>query len=81
MSAKTIAAAQFKAECLRLIEQMNRDHEPVTITRHGKPVAVLTPVPDEASAHPLVGALRGTVTRYDDPFAPATDAADWTATQ
>ena len=26
-----------------------------------------------------IGALRGTVLRYDDPFAPAADPADWNA--
>lgn len=75
---KTVAAAQFKAECLRLIEEMNRDREPLTITRRGKPVAVLSPAED-MPARPLIGALRGSVTRYDEPFAPAADAGDWAA--
>lgn len=81
MTAKTIAAARFKAECLRLIEQMRHDREPVTITRHGKPVAVLSPVPEQDGANPLIGALRGTVLRYDEPFAPAADPDDWNATR
>lgn len=78
VAVKTIAAAQFKAECLRLIEAMNRDHEPVTITRRGKPVAVLSPVVDEPR-RPLIGALRGSVKRYDAPFAPAAAPGDWAA--
>lgn len=78
MPSKHIGAAQFKAECLRVIEQMNKDHEPVTITRRGKPVAELRPVAT-AKASSIIGALRGSVGRYDDPFAPATDAADWDA--
>jgi hypothetical protein len=32
-SSKTIAAAHFKAQCLRIIEQMSRDREPVTMSR------------------------------------------------
>lgn len=75
---KTIAAARFKADCLRLIEEMNRDREPLTITRRGRPVAVLSPAED-APTRPLIGALRGSVTRYDEPFAPAIEAADWSA--
>lgn len=78
MQTKTIAAARFKAECLRVIEQMERDHEPVTITRRGRPVAMLTPLPP-TDARPLFGALKGTVLRFDDPFAPAADPEDWHA--
>ncbi len=75
---KTVAATQFKAECLKLIEAMNRDGEPITITRRGKPVAVLSPAV-ETPPRSLIGAARGSVRRYDDPFAPAADVGDWDA--
>ncbi|MDF1633522.1 type II toxin-antitoxin system Phd/YefM family antitoxin [Mycoplana sp. MJR14] len=75
---KSVAATEFKATCLRLIDEMNADGEPVVITRHGKPVAVLSPaVPAEGKS--VFGALKGSVLRYDDPFAPAADADDWAA--
>ena len=78
MSGKTIGAARFKAECLHLIDQISRDREPVTITKRGKPVAMLKPI-EPAEPSSIIGALRGTVLRYDDPFAPALDPADWNA--
>lgn len=78
MSARIVAAARFKAECLRLIDEMNETGEPVTITRRGKPVAVLSPI-QPAPARTLIGASRGVVTRYDGPFEPAADEGDWTA--
>ena len=74
---KKIAAAEFKAKCLRVIEQMNRDHQPVTITKRGQPVAVLSPVKPDDKPASLWGAMRGTVLRYDDPFAPAVDPDEW----
>lgn len=77
-SDKIVSAARFKAECLRLIEQMGRDREPVTITRRGRPVAVLTPVEEEAPRE-LFGAMKGAVLRYDDPFSPALDPSEWNA--
>ena len=77
---KTMGAAEFKATCLRVIKQMREDGEPVTITNRGRPVAVLAPPPPAADARPpIVGAMRGTVLKYDDPFLPAADPADWTA--
>ena len=78
MSARIVPAAQFKAECLRLIDEMNESGEPVTITRRGKPVAVLSPI-QSSPARTLIGASRGVVTRYDEPFEPAADAGDWAA--
>jgi antitoxin (DNA-binding transcriptional repressor) of toxin-antitoxin stability system len=77
-SAKTVAAARFKAECLRIIEQMGRDREPVTITRRGRAVAVLAPVAPAAPSS-IIGALKGSVLRYEDPFGPASPPEDWNA--
>ena len=76
---KRIGAAEFKAKCLRVIEKMNRDHQPVTITKRGEPVAVLSPVETDGKPASIWGAMRGTVLRYDDPFAPAVDPATWNA--
>ena len=72
----TIAAARFKADCLKVIDQMSRDHKPVTITKRGVPVVTLSPVaPNRPIA--IIGALAGTVLRYDDPFSPVLPASDW----
>lgn len=76
---KTIGAAEFKAACLRVIDTMNRDHEPVIITKRGKPVAMLTPVKEPGKRRSIIGAMRGTVLRFDDPFSPAADQDEWNA--
>ncbi len=78
MSDRTIGAAQFKADCLKLIDQMSHDRQPVTITKRGRPVATLSPVESGAPGS-IIGAMRGSVLRYDDPFAPALDPESWTA--
>ena len=76
---KTIRATEFKARCLRVIAQLNKDHEPVTITKRGRPVAILSPLPSNNAAVPIIGAMRGSVLAYDDPFRPAADPSDWAA--
>jgi prevent-host-death family protein len=78
---KTIAATEFKARCLRLIDEMGRDHQSVTITRRGRPVAVLSPVDQRKEPASIIGAMAGTVLRYDDPFAPAVDQDEWSASR
>ena len=35
---------QFKAKCLGIVERVQRNKERVTISRHGKPAAMLIPI-------------------------------------
>ncbi|RWX78750.1 type II toxin-antitoxin system Phd/YefM family antitoxin [Neorhizobium lilium] len=79
MNEKIIAAAEFKATCLRLIDEMNSDGQPITITKRGKPVAKLVPASDAVKIEPLWGYMKGTVLHYEDPFAPAIDPDEWEA--
>lgn len=74
---KTVGAAEFKARCLRLIKRMNQDREPLTVTNRGRPVAIVSPLPEQSRSASIVGAMAGTVLAYDDPFAPAADPSEW----
>ena len=74
---KTVGAAEFKARCLRLIKQMNQDREPLTVTNRGRPVAILSPLPEQARSASVIGAMAGTVLAYEDPLAPAADPSEW----
>lgn len=63
-----ISAAQFKAECLKLMDQVEKTRKPIIITKHGRPVAQLAPVPaDEGS---LFGYMKGTTRVGGDVMAP-----------
>jgi prevent-host-death family protein len=55
MTPKTIGAAQFKQQCLALLDSVGP--EGIVITKHGKPVAKLIPV--ETESRDLLEALRG----------------------
>lgn len=77
---KTVGVAVFRRTCARLIAQVSEEREPITITRHGRPVALLTPVPrPDDGGEPIIGALKGSVLGYDDPCAPTADPAEWDA--
>ena len=73
---KTVSATDFKAKCLRLINDMREDGESVTITNRGRAVAILSPAPRTREQPSLPGALRGSVLGYDDPYLPAADSTD-----
>jgi prevent-host-death family protein len=53
---KTIAAGKFKAQCLALLDRVARTHEPLVVTKRGRPVAKLVPVEPE-SAPSLLGSI------------------------
>jgi prevent-host-death family protein len=65
---KKVAATEFKAKCLKLIDQVHDTGKPITITKRGKPVAVLQPLAVEDEMPWLK--LRGTVKWFGDPFSP-----------
>ena len=76
----TVSATEFKAKCLALIDDMNRTKIPVVVTRRGKRVAEVRPVIAESNdQRSLIGWMKGSVLRYDDPFAPAVDPNEWNA--
>ena len=82
MAARQVSATEFKARCLRIIKELNRDGGSVTITNRGRPVAVLSPVPVPGEKPSLfIGMMRGTVLRYEEPFEPAAPPSDWSASR
>jgi prevent-host-death family protein len=60
---ETLTVTQFKARCLELFDRLNaRRLDKVTVTRRGKPVAVVTPVSSaEVEARAVHGSMAGMV--------------------
>lgn len=54
-----IKAAEFKAKCLELMDQVAESHQEIVITKRGKPIAKLVPVEDKP-LKPLFGSMAGT---------------------
>jgi prevent-host-death family protein len=75
---KVVSVSEFKAHCLRLIDEMQQDGEPLTITRRGKVVAEVVPK-REVPLKPVFGLLKNDAYRFDDPFTPVSDMEEWDA--
>lgn len=58
-----VTAAEFKAKCLKLIEQVATTHEELIITKRGIPMAKMIPL--NRSQNPF-GALKNTVIIKND---------------
>jgi prevent-host-death family protein len=63
----TIGAGEFKAKCLKLLDQVAEDRKPLVITKRGRPVAKLVPMEPKVE---LFGALRGSGTILGDIISP-----------
>lgn len=74
---KTIPAGQFKARCLRVMDEVRRGREPVIITKKGVPVAKL--VPAEGPPVGIFGCMAGTAEIVGDIEAPVLPADRWSA--
>ncbi len=66
---KTMAISQFKAQALKIIDQIAQDHETMIITKRGKPLARILPYEEkEYTAKP--GQLADTLVFEEDIVAP-----------
>jgi len=53
-----IGAGEFKAKCLRLLDEVQQSRREIVITKRGKPVARLVPVDEERPT--IFGRMKGT---------------------
>ncbi len=72
---KTIAATEFKARCLAVLDEVHSTREPVLITKRGKPVARFMPAGKPAK---FIGRLKGKIKIVGDILSPIVPAEDWT---
>jgi prevent-host-death family protein len=66
-----VSAAEFKAKCLKLMDEVQAGGEPITITKRGKPVATVIPADVKRSGEKpgvdkLFGSMKGTVTKLGE---------------
>jgi prevent-host-death family protein len=75
MKVTTVSVTEFKAKCLALVDQMDKEGGSVTVTKRGRPVAVLSPVRKEQWKSPA-GMWAGKVKLSDFPDADTADLWD-----
>ncbi len=72
---KQMPAGEFKAQCLAVMDKVQKTGEPVLITKHGKPVAKLVPAP--SASEDIFGYMTGKVKIVGDIVGPVTPLDDW----
>ena len=71
---RKMAAAQFKARCLVVMDHVAKSRQPVVITKHGKPVVKV--VPANQREDEIFGALSG-VARIAGDIENTVPAGEW----
>ncbi|MGH7319951.1 MAG: type II toxin-antitoxin system Phd/YefM family antitoxin [Candidatus Rokuibacteriota bacterium] len=72
---RKMPAGEFKARCLRVMEEVKKYRAPVLITKKGRPVAKLVP-PDEPTTD-VFGCMAGTAEIVGDVEAPVVSVRAW----
>lgn len=67
-AAQQVPAGEFKAKCLKLMEEVNMKHIKIVITKRGNPIAKLVPIDDTPTN--LFGCMKGSVTIQGDIISP-----------
>jgi prevent-host-death family protein len=72
----TIAAGEFKAKCLKLLDQVAAERQTLVITKHGRAVAQVVPMPPRVDPF---GYMRGSGIVIGDIISPLEN--EWEAAQ
>jgi prevent-host-death family protein len=75
MKTKTMAAGEFKAKCLKVMDQVQARRESVVITKRGKPVAKLVPI--DVADDPIFGFMKGKGKIVGDIVSPILTLEEW----
>ena len=59
MVQRTVSATEFKAKCLSMITELDQQGGSITVTKRGRPVAVLSPPPKRKRRKSLMGSWAG----------------------
>jgi prevent-host-death family protein len=63
-----IAAGEFKAKCLAVLDEVQRQRREIVITKRGRPVAKLVPIVDTPAS--FIGSMEGTMEIVGDIVSP-----------
>lgn len=72
-----VNAAEFRANCFKMLDQVTLTHREVIITKRGKPVAKLVHFAQQNDKDPLLGSMEGLVETIGDLTEPVLENGAW----
>ncbi len=81
MNSKVVPAGAFKQGCLAMLDEVEAQHCEIVITKRGRPVARLVPMPDPAETESkMLAELRKhsrVLVSEKELLSPSSEIADW----
>jgi len=68
-TSRSVAATEFKATCLALMDEVSEQGTEITVTKHGRPIAKLVPIVD-AAPRSIFGCMKGMILWHGDIVSP-----------
>lgn len=75
---RTVPAGEFKAKCLKLIDEVNESGDTLIVTKRGRPVVEVRPAPPAGKRKSIIGAMKGEIQILGDIISPI-DGLEWDA--
>ena len=79
MDPESLSISEFKATCLKVLEQVRRTGKSVLVTKRGEPIALVVPPSPPQPESGWLGAFAGAASIVGDVVSPAADDTDWEA--
>ena len=64
---RQMGAGEFKAKCLRVMDEVQESGQPVIVTKRGKPVGKFVPITEGIKKDDFLGRLEGIIQINGDP--------------
>ena len=74
---QTISISEFKATCLKIINQVKNTGISVIVTKRGKPYALVTRPPIQKNNGSWIGSYRDQIKIIGDILEPVVDEKEW----
>ncbi len=77
---RTMAAGEFKAKCLRIMDELNETGRPMIVTKRGQPTIKVIPIAKGKKKDSIFGRLAGIMKIHGDPddlIKPIVPMEDW----
>ncbi len=74
---ETMPISEFKATCLKVIDQVKNTGVPIIVTKRGEPYALVTPPPGPKKVKSWIGQYENEIKIAGDIVAPASCQSEW----
>jgi len=76
-----VTISEFKATCLRLLDNVKKTGQPLLVTRRGEPIVIVTPPPPPQKPDSWLGSMKDTIKTTGDIISPVLNEKDWEVLQ